>query len=79
MEAEWIDDLRVMVGGLYRYAVPSPADVLLPGVVLAAGEVVRVLAGPPQWSSPHQPFVRIADREAGAGLGLVCLASLQPV
>lgn len=72
--AEWADDLRVVAGGLYRYAVPSPADVLLLGAVLTAGDVVRVLGGLFDGIS-----VRVADRETGAELGLVCVASLRPV
>lgn len=71
-QAEWIDDPQVMIGGLYRYAVPSPGDVVFPGVTLAVGDVVRVAAGDPA-------VVRVADRETGTDLGVVATASLRPV
>jgi len=71
---EWVDDPAVVIGGLYRYAVPSPADALLPGAVLSEGDVVRVQAG-----SSGGAAIRVADRETGAELGLVSVASLRPL
>lgn len=71
-QTEWIDDPQVMIGGLYRYAVPSPGDVVFPGVTLAVGDVVRVAAG-------DRAVVRVADRETGTDLGVVAVASLRPV
>lgn len=73
-KAEWIDAPRILIGGLYRYAVPSPLDIIRPGASLSAGDVVRVLPG-----SFDRTSVRVGDRETAAELGLVCMASLRPV
>jgi len=43
-------------------------------VVLAEGDVVRVPAG-----SSGGAVVRVVDRETGAELGRVCVASLRPL
>lgn len=74
-QTEWIDDPRVLIGGLYRYTAPCPTDVVFPGVTLAAGDVVRVAAA----SAGDPAVVRVADRETGTELGVVATASLRPV
>ncbi|MFO0822568.1 MAG: hypothetical protein U0792_05515 [Gemmataceae bacterium] len=72
---EWLANTSVFNGGQYRYARPSPTDILLPGSILNVGDVVRVITG--QTSDPA--LVRIGDRETGAELGVVDIAALQSV
>jgi len=75
---EWIRNLPVIGGALYRYDRRSRSDILRPGVVLSTGEVVRAMDE--QALSPFgESVVRIVDRDTGAELGLVAVTSLRPL
>ena len=75
---EWIKDSAIISGELYRYYRRSPSDRLRPGVMLSEGDVVRAMVRP-ELAPFVGPIVQIVDRETGAELGIVPVASLRPL